>query len=174
MESSSDLVHAIQLSLAPVFLLTAIAGMLNVMTGRLARIMERGRFLADYDTGDDVELQTRIAGELAALERRRHLSGRAITASTLSALLVCTVIAALFGEELVGVRLRALEGVLFMSSTTALVVGLAYFLREVHLATLTVKIRSHRSRPSVPAPAVSTTHPGAGAGTGAGPPSPGG
>ena len=34
-------------------------------------------------------------------------------------------------------RLSALVGVLFMGSTLALVVGLAYFLREVHLATQT-------------------------------------
>ena len=33
----SDVSHAIQLALAPVFLLTGIAGILNVMMGRLAR-----------------------------------------------------------------------------------------------------------------------------------------
>ena len=31
-----DATHAIQLALAPVFLLTGIAGILNVMAGRLA------------------------------------------------------------------------------------------------------------------------------------------
>ena len=34
-----DVAHAIQLALTPVFLLTGIAGILNVMTGRLARIL---------------------------------------------------------------------------------------------------------------------------------------
>jgi Protein of unknown function (DUF2721) len=39
----SDLAKAIQLALAPVFLLSGIAALLGVMTGRLARIIDRGR-----------------------------------------------------------------------------------------------------------------------------------
>ena len=35
--------HVIQLSLAPVFLMMGIAGMLNVMTSRLARGVESAR-----------------------------------------------------------------------------------------------------------------------------------
>jgi hypothetical protein len=38
--SIGDVSHAIQLALAPVFLLTGIAGILNVMAGRLARIID--------------------------------------------------------------------------------------------------------------------------------------
>ena len=74
------------------------------------------------------------------LERRRHLASAAITACTFSALLVCTVIATLFLEVLVQIQLRWLVGVLFTGSTLALVAGLGYFLREVHLATQTVRI----------------------------------
>ena len=44
-----DMAHAIQLALAPVFLLTGIAGTLNVMTGRLARIIDRGRQLTERE-----------------------------------------------------------------------------------------------------------------------------
>ena len=43
----NDVAHAIQLALAPVFLLTGIAGILNVMAGRLARIIDRGRHLTE-------------------------------------------------------------------------------------------------------------------------------
>ena len=82
------------------------------------------------------EVQT----ELRSLERRRHLASSAITASTLSALLVCTVIAALFLEVLLQVPFRWLIGLLFTGATLALVVGLGYFLREVHMATRTVRI----------------------------------
>jgi hypothetical protein len=42
-----DVARAIQLALAPVFLLTGIAGLLNVMAGRLARIIDRGRYLTE-------------------------------------------------------------------------------------------------------------------------------
>jgi Protein of unknown function (DUF2721) len=135
-----DVAHAIQLALAPVFLLTGIAGILNVMAGRLARIIDRGRRLTESPIPQGRQLHETVQVELEGLEHRRHLASAAITACTLSALLVCTVIAALFVEVLLQVELKWMVGVLFTGSTLALVVGLAYFLREVHLATTTVRI----------------------------------
>ena len=135
-----DVAHAIQLALAPVFLLTGIAGILNVMAGRLARVIDRGRQLTEHALPQEFENPGTVEIELASLERRRHLASSAITACTFSALLVCTVIAALFMEVLLQVELKWLVGLLFTASTLALVVGLAYFLREVHLATQTVRI----------------------------------
>jgi hypothetical protein len=75
------------------------------------------------------------------LERRRDLAGAAITTCTLAALLTCLVIVLLFAEILLGLPLKWLEGVLFTGATVALVVGLTYFLREVHLATRTVRVQ---------------------------------
>lgn len=129
----ADTTQAIQLALGPVFLLTAIAGLLNVMTGRLARIIDRGRDLAGQTS--EAALQ-----ELATLERRRHIASSAITACVLAALLVCMVIAALFLEVWIGVPLKWLVGLFFFAATGALVVGLGYFLREVRMATHTVRI----------------------------------
>ncbi len=132
--------QAIQLALTPVFLLTGIAGLLNVMTGRLSRIIDRGRRLTET-TFDTIALPPEDrAHELRYLEKRRHLTGNAITASTLSALLTCVVIVLLFAEVLFGLPVRWLEGVLFTCATLALIVGLSYFLREVHLATKTMRI----------------------------------
>jgi hypothetical protein len=134
-----EVTHAIQLALAPVFLLTGIAGMLNVMAGRLARIIDRGRWLGEQEPPQRLSADA-VAIELLSLERRRHLASAAITASTLAALLVCMVIAVLFIEVLLELKLKWLLGLLFTGSTLALVVGLAFFLREVHLATQTVRI----------------------------------
>lgn len=138
--SLNDVGHAIQLALAPVFLLTGIAGILNVMAGRLARIIDRGRRLTEDTPLAAASAAPPLSQELATLERRRHLASAAITACTLSALLVCMVIAALFLEVLLGFEFKWLVGSLFTASTLALVVGLAYFLREVHLATMTIRI----------------------------------
>lgn len=132
--------HAIQLALAPVFLLTGIAALLGVMTGRLARIIDRGRQLTETTGAPSPELDARIAREFESLDRRRHLASSAITACTFSALLICTVIAILFLEALFGFDLRWLIGVLFTIGTLMLIVGLAIFLREVHLATTTIRI----------------------------------
>ena len=88
----TDISQAIQLALAPVFLLTGIAGILNVMAGRLARIIDRGRFLTEGQSAALSLAPEHCQTELASLERRRHLASTAITACTLSALLVCTVV----------------------------------------------------------------------------------
>ena len=136
----NSVVQAIQLALAPAFLLTGIAGMLNVMTGRLSRIVDRAGRLSEAATQAGPEVREAINGELRVLERRRRLASAAITACTLAALLVCTVIAVLFVEVMLHAPLEWLVGGLFTGSTLALVAGLAFFLREVHLATRTVRI----------------------------------
>lgn len=134
-DSIVDVTKAIQLALAPVFLLTGIAGLLNVMTGRLARIIDRARALTEPPGGTTGLSTETINRELQALEQRRHFTSIAIMACTAAALLLCTVIVALFLEVLLAFPLNGLIGVLFTSSTLALVIGLAYFLREVHWAT---------------------------------------
>lgn len=134
-EYMTDVTRAIQLALAPVFLLTGIAGLLNVMTNRLSRIIDRGRALAE---NRDVIARTgaeSIALQLRVLERRRHFTGIAITACTIAALLLCFVVVTLFIEAMLNARLHAAVAVLFTGSTLSLIVGLAYFLREVHEAT---------------------------------------
>ena len=136
-DNLTDVARAIQLALAPVFLLTGIAGLLNVMTNRLARIVDRGRALAESPTVAVLPGQESLRIRLKRLELRRHFTSIGITACTIAALLLCMVVATLFFEAMLDARLSGLVGVLFTGSTLALVVGLAYFLREVHLATRT-------------------------------------
>jgi uncharacterized protein DUF2721 len=133
-EIQSDVPHAIQLALAPIFLLTGVAGMLNVMAARLGRIIDRSRRLAETPTSVSLSSND-LAFELRGLERRRRFANVAITACTLAALLVCIVIALLFLEALLGLPLKWLAGILFAGSMVGLIFGLSMFLREVHLAT---------------------------------------
>lgn len=135
----NDVPQAIQLALGPAFLLTGIAGLLNVMAGRLARIIDRGRRLTESGAVSP-EMLAALQAEIQGLDRRRYLASAAITGCTLSALLVCMVIATLFLETFLDAPLHGLVGLLFTGATLALVVGLAYFLREVHLATTTIRI----------------------------------
>ena len=136
----NDVPQAIQLALGPAFLLTAIAGLLNVMTGRLARIIDRGRHITETPMPEAAQVRSTLLVELLALESRRRLAGTAITACTVAALLVCMVIPSLFLEALLDVPLRGLVGLLFTVATLAMVVGLGAFVREVRLATTTVRI----------------------------------
>lgn len=140
--SFGDVAHAIQLALAPVFLLTGIAGLLNVMASRLARIIDRGRSLTEQDLPAHLQDSDLLHKELNRLERRRHYASSAITACTCSALLVCIVVAFIFLQVLLQVQFKWVISALFTLSTLTLIVGLAYFLREVHLATRTVRIHN--------------------------------
>ena len=137
----SDIANAIQLALAPVFLLASIAGMLNVMSGRLSRIIDRGRALTEKPEVIATYGPDELHNELSMLERRRHITSNAITMFTIAALLVCLVIVSLFIEVMFDIILNEIIGLLFILSTLGLVVGLSYFLREVHLSSNTVRIR---------------------------------
>jgi hypothetical protein len=143
--STNDLSEAIQLALAPVFLLTGIAGLLNVMASRLARIIDRGRELRDVPAGRTGQTGA-FDSELEILDRRRYFTSVAINACTLAALLVCVVIAALFLEVMLNAPLEWLVAVSFTAATLALIVGLAFFLREVHLATTSIRIALPKHR----------------------------
>ena len=136
----ADIGHAIQLALAPVFLLTGIAGILNVMTNRLARIIDRGRYFEANWSRMEPPARHAAGLELRSLERRRQLASLAINAATSAALMVCLVVATLFFEALLDLPLKWLAGVFFIASMLALILGLSFFLREVHLATGTIRI----------------------------------
>lgn len=127
--------HAIQLAIAPVFLLTGIAGLLGVMANRLARVIDRGRWLATSWPQLEHRVRASARREVECLERRRKLASWSINFCTAAALLVCLVIAALFLEEFTATNLRWAAGALFVLAMLSLIGGLSSFLREVYLAT---------------------------------------
>ena len=132
--------HAIQLAIAPVFLLTGIAALLGVMANRLARIIDRARHFEDIWDKLDVDARKVAREELANLERRRHVASWAINFCTSAALLVCTVIAVLFADAFFAVDLKWFAGALFVAAMLSLICGLGCFLREVYVSTHTVRI----------------------------------
>jgi hypothetical protein len=136
--------HAIQLAVAPVFLLSGVAGLLGVMAGRLARIIDRARDLERSWAAMDEKALARACAEIPNLERRRHLASWSINLCTGAALLVCTVIVTLFFEEFFGMNLKWLAGAQFVGAMIALLGGLSSFLREVYLATHTGRIERER------------------------------
>ena len=141
-DSMPVIAHAIQLAIAPVFLLTGIAALLGVMANRLARIIDRARHYEQNWEQMGERARSAALLELANLERRRHLASWAINFCTSAALLVCIVISALFIEACFGTDLKSLAGVLFVGVMIALIGGLGCFVREVYVATHTVRIMS--------------------------------
>lgn len=136
--------HAIQLAVAPVFLVSGIAALIGVMAGRLARIIDRARVFEERWPGLDAAARQRGLAELADLEQRRVLASWAINFCTFAALLVCLVVSVLFVDAMTATELKWLAGALFVGSMLALICGLGCFLREVWRATRTVRVLTER------------------------------
>jgi hypothetical protein len=132
--------HVIQLSVAPVFLLSGVAALLGVMTGRLGRVLDRARRLEEMWKSLDEAAMRRGVVDLTVLTRRAHLASWAINACAAAGLLVCLVIAGLFIDAFLGTQLRWAVGFFFFSAMVALIAGLGFFLKEVYLATHTLRI----------------------------------
>ena len=141
--SAADSISAsIQLAIAPVFLLTGIGSMLNVLATRLARITDRARKLESEIGGYPSERRRIALEDLAALDKRMVAAHWAIALCTCSALLVCIVIAILFISELAAVRGTAIVPLLFIIAMGLLIAGLSLFLYEVKTAMRSVRFRA--------------------------------
>ncbi len=141
----TDIARVIQLSVAPVFLISGVGAMLAVLSGRLGRAIDRARVLETKLANADDEAEERIHEELAVLSRRAKLIYRAIALGTTCALLVCFVIASLFISALVEFPIGKIVGGLFIAAMLALIVALLFFLREVFLATRILRIGPRES-----------------------------
>ena len=130
----STVASAIQLSVAPAFLLTGIGAILSVMANRLSRVVDRFRVLRMREEREPREIE-----EMNMLLRRSRWVHWAISLSTMSALFVCIVIAALFTGTELQVYPSRLVAILFIVAMLALIAGLLCFLREIHLSTNTIQ-----------------------------------
>ncbi|HET8622913.1 MAG TPA: DUF2721 domain-containing protein [Gemmatimonadales bacterium] len=134
----SSIASAIQLSIAPVFLLTGIGAILGVLTGRLARIVDRSRVLTDQ-LHQHPDTLAHLEHDLAMLAMRARLVNRAIGMCTLAALLVCLVIVALFVSAFADAHLAKVIALAFTAAMLALIASLVNFLRETYLATRSLR-----------------------------------
>src|SRR4051812_31533675 len=109
--------HQIQLAVAPVFLLAGIAGIINVLAHRLARVVDRSRQL-EAEPPDDHEAVRRLYfAELGILDRRMRVVNWSLTCCTAGALFVCVLVGILFVAGLWKRGLSQLFAVPFLLST---------------------------------------------------------
>lgn len=135
---TSGIAHAIGLALAPVFLLTAISALLAVMTGRLTRIVDRARALETLVANDHAAAASH-RGELALVARRARVVSAAIALCTTTALLIAALVATLFIGAVLGFQAAVPIALLFIAAMLTLIAALALFLREVFLATASLR-----------------------------------
>ncbi len=131
--------EAIRDAVAPVFLLTGIGSILNVMVGRLGRAIDRARNVNSLNQ----ELRKAHKHELNVTVRRITLLRIAIGFATLGALLVCISIASLFISVESGFNISHVVLISFISSMGAIIVSLLCFLREILLTSNEAIVSSH-------------------------------
>lgn len=132
--------HGIQLAVAPVFLLTAVSGMIGTVAGRLARIIDRARILEDRIETAPAQADVNPAyDELAQLRRRGWLVNASIALLTFCALLIGLTIVALFIGETTEMQILRVATICFLAGVSCFLLALMCFLTETLLATRILK-----------------------------------
>ena len=126
------LAKAIQLSVAPVFLLTAIAGVLGVISNRLARVLDRAR---------EIQGPASDSQDMQLLRRRMGLLSRAIESVTITGVLVSAVVAVTFISAITVVDLATIVVPLFVVAMLALIAGLLLLLLDTRVASRMMRRR---------------------------------
>lgn len=136
----TNIARNIQLSVAPVFLLTAIGTTIAVLTNRLGRIVDRARILEERIASVPVQGEAVIQTELATLSKRAKLINLAITLGTVCALLICMMIALMFIGVFLSLDLAVFVSLLFVTAMFVFIGALLAFLREIFIAVKALRI----------------------------------
>ncbi len=138
----STVAETIQVAIAPVFLLAGIGALLNVITGRLARIVDRSRALERLHPQTTGPEHDRHVWELRRIDRRVRVIQNAIALATASGVAVCCVVALLFVAELLHLRIGRTIALIFILAMVLLIASLVCFLIEVRLSVKVTRIRA--------------------------------
>jgi len=132
--------RAIQLAVAPVFLLTAVAGTIGAVAGRLARIIDRARFIEDRI--ESAQVGTRMEDafeELSQLKTRGWLVNICIALLTFCSILIGLTIMTLFLVETTPLQVLRIATFSFLSGVICFLLALVCFLAETLLSTRMLK-----------------------------------
>ncbi|MFL2712949.1 MAG: DUF2721 domain-containing protein [Gammaproteobacteria bacterium] len=125
-------------AVSPVFLLAGVGALLNVMTGRLGRIVDRLRYLQEYiDKASSVDKQTILLNRKQSVFRMRLIYA-SIFFCTLSGLMVCIVIGALFIGEINTYSIDVFISILFILCMASLILSFILLATEIFIATKTI------------------------------------
>ena len=134
----------IQLSVAPVFLLAGVAGLLNVFTGRLSRIIDKVDKLDKYE--DEHQLINKKDEDILKLKQRRKFltlrmknTNLAILFATSTGLLISLVIVTMFLSAIFQFKDSIFIASLFILAMICLIISLFLFLKEIFYTTSFIK-----------------------------------
>lgn len=130
----TDVSHVIQLAIAPVFLLNAVAALIGVLTHRLGRVVDRIRYFEDRTEPFSAEELPYAQAERDRLGRRLKLIYFAMTFEVYCALFVGLLIVVAFFDAFVSTNYSKMIALLFAAAMMAFIGGMVMFLREIFLA----------------------------------------
>lgn len=132
--------HTIQLALAPVFMLVAIGNIMNILTTRLGRIVDRGRNLQRLHGETLGREHDAVVVEIRYVDRRIQLIGRALLMLVLSGLAIGVTVGALFVGQLRRLDVEIPVGISFFIAIVLLMAALVYLLLETRLVAKTLRL----------------------------------
>jgi hypothetical protein len=132
--------QTIQLALAPVFVLVAIGNILNLLSSRLGRVVDRSRDLQGRHMATEGPDHDMVVAEIRMIDGRISLITRAIRLLVISGLAIGTTVAVLFLEEFIAVNLQIVAAGFFLIAIGLLMSALVQFLRETQIAAKQLRI----------------------------------
>ncbi len=140
---SNELAKMMSSSVAPVFLIAGIAGVLSIMSLRYGRVIDRIRTLLregpklykrEISKSDE-----HLSKELHSLYKRAKLLRMTIILEVISIFCVTITILTLFASLSLGLDFRMVPIVFFMGALFFLIVGLILFIQDFALSLACIK-----------------------------------
>jgi hypothetical protein len=127
-----DLSQIISQATAPAFLLGAVAGVLNVLIGRLNRIVDRSNSLAATEDNDSLRGHLKI--DITHLNNRAKLITKAIEFAIVSGVFTTLLVIVAFASAALGLIYAYGASLLFVLALGFFSVSLIYLWVEVRIA----------------------------------------
>jgi len=141
---NQNLIAILQASLTPVALISGVGLLLLSMTNRIARPIDRIRFLGKELKSASETDQKLYLRQIAILYKRCFLLKNAITAAVLSIVSASAIILFLFLMFAFSIDLTGLIECFFIGGLFTLVISLVYFLGDIRASLKSVQIEIER------------------------------
>lgn len=140
LQNTGLIAQTIQLALAPVFVLVAIGNIMNILSTRLGRVVDRSRILQELHASTSGDDHDAVVREIRMVDQRIRIIGRAIMLLVASGLTIGLTVAVLFLEELLDAKLQQVAAAFFFMAIMLLMSALWLFMRETRLAAAALQI----------------------------------
>ena len=133
-DTGEMIAQTIQLALAPVFVLVAIGSIMNILSTRLGRIVDRSRELQRLHAETEGSAHDIVVREIRSVAVRMVLVQRALRALVMASLIIGITVVLLFLAEFAHLSLNVVAAATFICAIALLMWALLLFLRETRAA----------------------------------------